>query len=326
MNTLKISAALLAIVWLGLSHPASARQSGATTSGFPLVIQNCGLSITYTAPPKRAVTMNQPATEIMLALGLHERLVGTAYLDDAILPALAEEYRKIPVLAAKYPSREGLLNARPDFVYAAYASAFAPTAAGPRKDLARFGADSYVSPSSCGASRRPGRITLATVYDEIRDIGRIFGVSARAEQLIASFQADIRATQARIGVVTKPPRVFWYDGGDPPSAGACCGVPDEIMRLVDAENVFKDTPGSWKTVSWEEVVARNPDAIVLIDASWSPAADKRRLLKASKAYASVDAIKSERFVTIDFSASTPGIRIVAAVRKLAESLYPGRFR
>jgi iron complex transport system substrate-binding protein len=120
--------------------------------------------------------------------------------------------------------------------------------------------------------------------------------------------------------------VFWYDNGDPPSAGACCGVPDEIIRLAGAENVFKDTPGSWKTVSWEEVVARNPDAIVLVDASWSPAAGKRVFLTSSKAFSSIEAIKAQRFVTIDFSASTPGIRIVAAVRKLAEALYPGQFR
>jgi iron complex transport system substrate-binding protein len=318
VNSLRILAAAFALLPLGLSQAASARQS--------VAIQNCGFPVTYATPPKRAVAMNQPATEILLALGLQDRVVGTAYLDDAILPAFAEAYRKIPVLAAKYPSREALLSARPDFVYGSYASAFAPEAAGSREELARLGTDSYLSPSGCGAGRRPAHITMGTVYDEIRDIGRIFGVSARAEQLIASYQADIRATQATIGVVTRPPRLFWYDSGDPPSAGACCGVPDEIIRLVGAENVFKDTPGSWKTVSWEEVIARNPDAMVLIDAEWSPAADKRRLLDATRAYASIDAIKAQRFVTIDFSASTPGIRIVAAVRKLAEALYPDKFR
>jgi len=31
-------------------------------------------------------------------------------------------------------------------------------------------------------------------------------------------------------------------------------------------------------------------------------------------------------VTIDFSDTTPGIRIVAAVRRLAESLYPEKFK
>ena len=60
----------------------------------------------------------------MLALGLQDRLVGTAYLDDQILPEFAAAYQRIPVLAAKYPSREVLLAARPDFLYAAYPGAF----------------------------------------------------------------------------------------------------------------------------------------------------------------------------------------------------------
>ena len=58
---------------------------------------------------------------------------------------------------------------------------------------------------------------METIYGELRDIGRIFGVSSRAEALIATYQADIKAIQARIGVVSKPPTVFWYDDGDPPS-------------------------------------------------------------------------------------------------------------
>ena len=48
--------------------------------------------------------MNQPATEIMLALGLQDRMIGTAYLDDAILPAYADAYATVPVLAKEYPS------------------------------------------------------------------------------------------------------------------------------------------------------------------------------------------------------------------------------
>jgi iron complex transport system substrate-binding protein len=39
--------------------------------------------------------MNQAATEIMLALGLHDRMVGTAFLDDSILPEFAEAYKTI---------------------------------------------------------------------------------------------------------------------------------------------------------------------------------------------------------------------------------------
>ena len=63
-----------------------AHDAPAGDSSFPVTIKNCGRTTTYDAPPQRAVTMNQAATEIMLALGLADQMVGTAYLDDAILP------------------------------------------------------------------------------------------------------------------------------------------------------------------------------------------------------------------------------------------------
>ena len=318
--------AIVTLFLLCVPLAASGQPPVVSRDGDPgVVIENCGVSTTYTEAPKRVVTMNQAATELMLALGLQDRLVGTAYLDDAILPAFSAAYQRIPVLAAQYPSREELLDARPDFVYAAYASAFGQAAAGPREELIDLGARSYVSPSGCGGRRQPESVSIATVYGELRDIGRIFGISARAEQVIATYQADIEATQARIGIVRKPPTVFWYDSGDPPSAGACCGSPNEILRLVGAENVFGETPGSWTSVTWDEVIARNPDAIVLVDASWSPALNKGTVLSLNKTYAGIEAVKQQRFVTIDFSYTTPGIRIVAAVRKLAESLYPEKF-
>ena len=154
----------------------------------------------------------------------------------------------------------------------------------------------------------------------------MFGVAERGDKLIESYQADLQTVRNRIGTVSRPPRVFWYDAGDPPMAGACCGAPNEILKMVGATNIFADTPGSWTPVSWEAVIARNPEVIVLANASWSTAAEKRAQLMARKALATVDAIKQNRIIEIDFAFTTPGIRNVAAVRKLAEALYPDRFR
>ncbi|HEX5692855.1 MAG TPA: helical backbone metal receptor, partial [Roseiflexaceae bacterium] len=43
--------------------------AAAAAGGFPLTVENCGVSQTFSAPPQRAVAMNQAATEVMLALG-----------------------------------------------------------------------------------------------------------------------------------------------------------------------------------------------------------------------------------------------------------------
>jgi iron complex transport system substrate-binding protein len=319
--TKRVAGCVLAIV-VTLA-PAAARGAAPATihSVSAVTIENCGVSTTYAEPPRRVVTMNQAATELMLALGLEDRLVGTAFLDDAILPAFSDAYRKVPVLARGYPAREALIAADPDFVFAAFSSAFTDQGIGPRADL---GVTTYLSPSGC---REPGgeRASIATLFREIREIGRIFRVSPRAEQLVASYEADLRAIETRIGGVAGAPTVFWYDAGSPPSAGACCGMPNEILRLVGAENIFSDTPGSWTSVSWDKVIERDPDVIVLVDAPWSSAADKAKRLSAEPAFAGIGAVARHRFITIDFSSTTPGIRTVAAVRRLAEALYPEKF-
>ncbi|GHI17904.1 hypothetical protein Scinn_73670 [Streptomyces virginiae] len=132
----------------GDGQDAAAGTPGAAP-GFPYTVTNCGVSSTYQAPPRRAVTMNQHATELMLALGLGDRIAGSAYLDDAVLPAYRPAYDKIKVLAGEYPSKEVLLGADPDFVYGGYASAFDKTQGRDREGLATSGINSRLNVEYC---------------------------------------------------------------------------------------------------------------------------------------------------------------------------------
>src|SRR5579883_691179 len=54
-------------------------KSTAAPTYTPVTINNCGVTQTYQKPPERAVTLSQAATEVMLALGLDKRMVGTAF-------------------------------------------------------------------------------------------------------------------------------------------------------------------------------------------------------------------------------------------------------
>ncbi|MCI0416046.1 ABC transporter substrate-binding protein [bacterium] len=211
-------------------------------SEVPFTIENCGLAHQYKQSPRRAVSINQAATEIMLALGLEGELAGTAYLDDQILPEYQTAYQKVPVLAKEYPSKEVLIAVERDFVYAAYNSAFDPEAAGSREELQQLNIASYLSPSACLGN---AKVTVDTIYSEIRDIGKIFGVRSRAENLIADMQKRLASVNDKIRKPVQPIKLFWFDSGlKEPVAGACCGVPNEIIRLVHAENIFADVPKS----------------------------------------------------------------------------------
>ena len=220
----------VALVLAGATSLARDDAAGIAQDGSPVVLQNCGVTMTFAKPPSRVVTLNQAATEVMLVLGLKDRLAGTAYLDDQILPELGDAYRQVPVLAAKYPSREILLAAKPELLYATYPSAFGPTGVGSRTDWKTRGVDTYLAPAGCAAKSGPPGVTLDTTFGELRDVARIFGVADRGDKLVASYQSELHAVRNRIGTVSPRPRVFWYDADDPPRVGACCGAPNEILQ------------------------------------------------------------------------------------------------
>lgn len=241
-----------------------------------------------------------------------------------VLPEFADAYNRIRIRETAYPSRDTLVDARPDFIYAAYKSAFSDDLPGMREVL-EAGAGSYLSPSDCEKRAPSSSQSTEMVFDEIRDIARIFGVMPRAEQLIAGYRAELATIGDRIGPVSSPKRVFWWDSGLPPYVAGCCGTPNEILRLSGGENIFPDLRGTWGTVSWKDVIERNPEVIVLVDAGWAPAAQKRELLLTNAAFAGIDAVRNQRFVTVTFSDATPGVRNIAAVRKVAQALYPDKF-
>ncbi len=296
-------------------------------SNFPVTVNNCGIEIRYDTPPQHAVSMNQSTTEIMLKLGLQTQMAGTGNLVDAILPELQAAYQAVPVLAAKYPSQEVVFAAEPDFVYGAFRGAFADEAAGPRVELLALGIPSYVSPLFC--EDRELAATTATfelLYSEIRDIGRIFGVDRRAEQLIAEMQNTLAAVQQTIGKPDERVKVLWYDSNiDEPFVGACCGAPAMLMAAAGAENVFADTPGTWAVVNWENIIDRSPEVIVFVESEWSTVQEQIDYLLTHPAYSSIPAVQNERFVIVPFSATTLGIRNVAGVVELAQGLYPEKF-
>lgn len=89
-------------------------------AGFPVHLQNCGRSVDIAAPPQRAVSINQPATELMLTLGLADRMIGTASWSDPVLPGLAAANATVPLLSKDFPSFERVIADDPVFVYSAF--------------------------------------------------------------------------------------------------------------------------------------------------------------------------------------------------------------
>ncbi|MEU5954088.1 ABC transporter substrate-binding protein [Streptomyces sp. NPDC047525] len=315
-----IAAALLAPLAACSSTSSSSGGSeakpGSKTQGFPYTVTNCGVKTTYEAPPKRAVTMNQHATEVMLELGLKDHLAGTAYLDDKVLPKYAKAYADTPVLAKEYPSYEKLLAANPDYVYGGYASAFLAGEGRSRGALAKSGIESRLNVEGC-AKRA---VSMDDVYKEVREVGSTFGVRPRADKWVAAAKGELSATAKKLKS-RKPLPVFVYDSGDKTAftAGGR-GIGNDIIERAGGRNVFADLDKSFGDASWESVVDRKPEVIVILDYGGTTVAQKKKRLLDDPVLADVPAIKHKRFAVLPLSDAVVGVRAPAAVSKLADQL------
>jgi iron complex transport system substrate-binding protein len=170
------------------------------------------------------------------------------------------------------------------------------------------------------------RVSLEDTFTDLLNIGRMFGVEARAQKRVEAYRAELADIRTTIGEVETPLRVFVYDSGDAtPETAAKFATPNAMIEAAGGTNIFNDVESSWTRVNWEHVVARNPQFIVIIDYDSPDAAGKIAFLKRLPKLAGVDAIQHDRFVVLTYSEATPGPRNVAATRRLAEAFYPDKF-
>ncbi|GIG21796.1 ABC transporter substrate-binding protein [Cellulomonas chitinilytica] len=300
------------------STATAAVSAPASATFAPVTLDNCGTPVTVDAPPERVVTIKSTATEMLLALGLQDRMVGTAFADGPVPDEYAAAYRSVPVVSDKVPGQEAVLALGPDLVYGGWESNFSADGAGDRPTLADRGIASYVSPAACKEKGyMPDRLTFDDVFDEIREVAAIFGVTDRAEALVAD-QRDLLASAQQ---PARPTTALWYSsGGDQPYVGAGIGAPQMIMDAAGLTNVFADVHDTWTSTGWEQVVAADPDVIVLVDATWNTADSKIALLEGNPATSQLTAVREHRYLTVPFAASEAGVRNAEAVVRLDEQL------
>ena len=316
--TQRTLATLLFVLALAGSVSAAQEQN----QGGTMLVSNCGQLVYLAHPPRRAVSVNQAATELLLALGLEHRMAGTAYLDAAIRPDLLPAYQRVPVLSAKAPGRESLLAQEPDFVYATFSGMFGDASLGSREMLHDLGIATYVSPVFCPGRKEP--LTLEELLTELLDIGRIFRVEDRARALAATLRQQVERTTRSLKEQGQPPvRVFLFDMDDrsPYTAGKL-GSQHLLLSLAGAENIFADLEARMTNVSWEAVLDRDPEVIVMVDSVWSSAAHKLQLMQSNPALRELRAVRTGRLISLPFPDLMPGIRFGESVERLAHALHP----
>lgn len=299
--------------------------SPAAAAGYPVTLENCGREVVVNASPQRAISINQPATELLLTLGLADKMAGSASWSDSVRPELAAENAKVPVLSRDFPSFERVLKEKPDFVYATFDWSFTDEGVAPRDRFERLGVPTYQSSSECGGqdAAQQRALTLDDMYAEITDVAKIFGVQDRGDQLVSSLKS--RMATAADGLDADGVTVmWWYAGTKAPYIAGCCGAPGIITDAVGAQNAFADNRQLWPEISWEAILERDPDVLVLADLTRGDDGDsaeaKIRFLETDPAAQRLTAVRERRWIVLPGTAMDPSLRNVDAVETVAAGL------
>jgi probable iron ABC transporter, substrate-binding protein len=325
-------AGALALVVSGAVQAADAHTQ------YPLTLENCGQKITYTHAPKRAVALGQNSAEILLLLGLQDRMVGTAFWPSKVLPQLADANAKVKLLTVEMPRLESILAEDPDFVAAALPSLIGPNSkVAKREDFEKMGVPTYLSPGTCLASgtakdaygSRGQLWSPELAYREIDDLSRIFDVPARGQALIADLKARVekaRQTAEKAGLAGKS-YLFWFSSPSPSADAYVAGknsASGYIATVLGGRNAVTNET-EWPTMSWESIIATQPDVIIVatLDRNrWEldkPEA-KIKYLTTDSATREMPAVKNGAIVVMDGSAMNPSVRTIYGAEQVAQSL------
>lgn len=294
----------------------------ALASGFPVTVKSCNRDVTFDAAPARAVSNDVNLTEMMLALGLADRMAGFTgvsgwkTLDETLRQGIGE----LPELSPDYPTKEVLLGADADFYFAGWNYGMKVGGEVTPDTLAAFGIKVYELTESCIHIMKKQKSSMDDMYGDLANLGSIFGVRERADELVAGYKKELADFQAKLAPLASPPKVFVYDSGETkPFTAGRYAIPTALIEAAGGTNIADDVESSWVEIGWEPVIERNPDVIVIVNYGDVTAEQKIDFMRSNPAFKNVPAVANNRFVVLEYVEATPGPRNVAAIKRLAEA-------
>ncbi|MEV5830940.1 ABC transporter substrate-binding protein [Spirillospora sp. NPDC052242] len=258
------AAGLLAAALTGCGSTGSG--AGGDTMSYPLTVENCGVDVRVEEPPSRVMIVNSAPLQYLSTLGVLDKLASRAgqfppeYYSEETLAAV----NKVPSLTDRLGSdghlkisTESIIAQEPDLVLGL------PDGVS-REALAAVGIPVLNEPSFCpDGIQNPG---YETIYEQMRLYGKVFDRQEKAEQAVKDLQKRIQTVQAELPDQNgRKVAVLWpYRGEGTVGAYGKQSMATPQLETLGARNVFADVDKRVFEVSMEELLARDPDAIVLL--------------------------------------------------------------
>ena len=307
-------------------HP----EAFAAAPSYPVTIENCGNTLTFDKAPERALVTYQNVAEIMVKLGLTDKIVGVTYGKAYPSPADMPEVDTLNYLTepgSGSASKEVELSTNPDIVISAYPTYDFDAGQGmaTQEEFVAAGAPVYGISAECDKSMPGG--TIETVYSDILNLGKIFGVESRAEAVVQEMKGRIAVVQSKVGNLP-PVQVAFYDAGEEQIGVYGSGLNSDMIALAGGENVFANETDVYLQVSKEVFAVKTPEIFAVLD--YEGAAGVPDEITRAKflftTFPNMQASKDKRWVPVSGAAFAAGIRIPDAIESMAKAFHPEAFQ
>lgn len=279
-------------------------------------------SMVYDTKPQKSLAVTNAMIEMMLSLGLEDKMVGTSYAENNVLDSLKPGYEKVPVMSKTYPSKEQIIANGVDFIIG-WGGDFNEKGVGSIDWLNENNIKAYI-PRSVESNA-----TIDSIYEDFNNLGKIFNAEKKSKEVNDKIKSKLNEVTSKISNVDKKVKVMGYDSATKGAVVIGSGINNEIIKLAQGENVFDDIDKAYPEVTWEEVVSRNPDVMIVLEYSLETGGQtfeqKVKELKENPALQNVNAIKNNKFIKLELVELYPGERVPLTVEKLAKEFYPEKF-
>jgi len=158
---------------------------------------------------------------------------------------------------------------------------------------------------------------IAGIYKSIASLGHALNRDSDAAHLLRDLQSREQSVRAR--VLDKPAvRLFmpvWYD---PIVTVGRHAFITELIEVAGGNSITSDIAQEWPQVSLEAIVARHPDALLLIKGSKVSLAE----LSGRPGWQGLSAVREGRVFFVDKRIDLPSPAAIYAMEELAKQLHP----
>ena len=165
------------------------------------------------------------------------------------------------------------------------------------------------------------------LYKDYETLGKIFQVEDVAAQKVQAMKDTLDEVAKTLGddAFKNPVNVFVYDSGEDAPFTACQGMPGDILEKAGAISSFSEIEKGWATPSWEEVVAKDPDAILILEYNGDVDA-KKEFLKTNTYTKDLRAVKEDKIYVANCAIMQGSAGSAELVKSIAQQLYPDKFK